>query len=164
MSAIYSIIQKINRYLAEATGYVIGLLMLLLVFDSLGQLFNHQLSGVVEMAIFALVASAYLGLSYTEEMEGHVRVEAILKRLPTIVRKWVYVFWDLVGSIIIFATTYAAGMITVESYQDGEALAGAVSWPLYPIRAIITGCLLMFGIQLVANTIIKIAKPASEFT
>ena len=163
MKTAIRLISAINRFLAEATGYLVGLLMLILVFDSLGQILNRQVPGAVEIAVFILVASAYLGLSHTEEMRGHVKVEAVLVRLPPRCQKWLTLAWGLVSVVVVAITAYAAGLKALAAYVEGEAIAGAVPWPLFPVRAIIALCLVMFCIQLLANLMTDATTPPSGF-
>ena len=164
MKLAFGLVRKVNSFLAETTGYLVALLMLLLVFDCISQFLKKQVPGVVELAIFIMIASAYLGLPYTEQNRGHVKVDAILMRLPAAVQKWLTVLWDMIAFVVIFTAAYAAYLKAYEAFLDGEAIAGLVEWPLFPIRFIIAISLFWFGVQIVVNFFLDITKPSDEFT
>jgi TRAP-type mannitol/chloroaromatic compound transport system permease small subunit len=158
MKTIYGILRKINRFFAETTGYLVGLIVILLVIDTVGNLIKHQIHGVIELAVFTVIASAYVGLSYTEEVRGHVRVAAIVGRLSPKVQLGINIFWGIVSFIVISLATYAAFSKAVEAYVEGEAIAGIVPYSLSPIRFVIAVSLLFYGFQILANFILDIAN------
>ena len=158
MKIIYKILRKINRFFAETTGYLVGLIVILLVIDTVGTLIKHQIHGVIELAVFTVIASAYVGLSYTEEIRGHVRVAAIVGRLSQKVQLGISIFWGIVSFIVIGLATYAAFYKAVEALVEGEAIAGTVPYPLSPIRFVIAVSLLFYGLQILANFILDLAE------
>ena len=158
MKILYAILRKINSILAETTGYLVGLIVILLVIDTVGQLIKHQIHGVLELAVFTVIASAYVGLSYTEENRGHVRVAALLGRLKTKAQLGLNILWGVISFVVIGFTTYAAFSKAIEAYVDGESIAGLVPYPLSPIRFIIAVSLLIYGFQIVANLIIDVSN------
>jgi TRAP-type C4-dicarboxylate transport system permease small subunit len=156
MNTVFKILRGINRFLAESTGYLVGLIVILLVVDTVGQLVRHQVHGVLELAVFTVIASAYVGLSYTEEKRGHVRVAALLERLSPRFQTGMSIFWGAVSLVVIGFTTYAGFNKAIEAYIDGESIAGLVPYPLSPIRFVIAISLLIYGFQIVANLIVDI--------
>lgn len=153
MNGIYSVFKKLNRLFAEVSGYLVALIVVLLLIDTMGYLSSFQVPMMIEMAVFTTIASAYLGLSFTEEIRGHVKVDAVITRLPLVVQHWIHVLWDIVGLVIIGLTTYAASLKAMESIMDGESIAGEVLLPLAPIRTVIAVSLLMYTIQIFFNLI-----------
>jgi len=156
MKSLYAILKKINRFFAEATGYLVALIVVLLVIDTVGYLINHQIQGVIELAVFTVIASAYVGLSYTEEVRGHVRVTALTGRLKPRAQRGLGIFWGVISLIVIAFTTYAAFYKAIEAYVDGEAIAGLVPYPLAPIRFVIAVSLLLYTFQIFSNLIIDL--------
>ena len=158
MKSLYGILKTFNRFFAETTGYLVGLIVILLVIDTIGTLIKHQVHGVIELAVFTVIASAYIGLSYTEEVRGHVRVAAIVGRLNESVQSYIRIFWGVVSFAVIALTTYAGFYKAIEAYTEGEAIAGTVPYPLFPIRFVIAISLLFYGIQILANFILDLAS------
>ena len=158
MKSLYGILKKFNRFFAETTGYLVGLIVILLVIDTIGTLIKHQVHGVIELAVFTVIASAYIGLSYTEEVRGHVKVAALVGRLNEKVQLGIRVFWGIISFVIIGLTTYAGFYKALEAYSEGEAIAGTVPYPLFPIRFVIAISLLFYGLQIFANFILDLTK------
>ncbi len=158
MKSLYAILRKVNRLFAETTGYLIALIVILLVVDTVGYLIKRQIYGVIELAVFTTIASAYIGLAYTEEHRAHIRVTALTGRLTPKTQSGLNIFWGIVSCILIAFTTYAAFTKAVEAYVDGEAIASEVPMPLSPIRFVIAVSLLLYCFQILANFIIDIRQ------
>ena len=153
MKTVHLLFKTINRFFAEISGYLIAVIVVLLLIDTLGYLIRFQVPMMIELAVFTTIASAYLGLSYTEEIRGHVAVDALLSRFPKNLRRWLGIFWGSVGVVVIGITTYAAYLKASEAILDGESIAGEIPLPLAPIRTIIAVSLLLYGIQILLNLI-----------
>jgi len=162
MEKVYGIMKRLNRIFAEATGYMMLLVVILLLVDTVGYLFNSPIYGVTELAIFTIVGAAYLGLGYTEQTRAHIRVTAVTKYFKPRTQLGLEIFCGLLSFFVIAITTYAALFKAVESYADGEALAGLVLFPLSPIRFVIAASLLLFWFQILANVIIDVAHVRSD--
>jgi TRAP-type C4-dicarboxylate transport system permease small subunit len=164
MNFAYNVLAKTNRFLAEATGYLIGVIVILLVIDTVGNLMRSQIHGVIELAVFTVIASAYIGLSFTEENRGHLRVLAVVNRLSPKISHRLDIFWDAVSFVVIGFTVYAAFNKAIESLTEGEAIAGLVPYPLAPIRFVIALSLLVYCIQIFVNFLLDLGKndPASN--
>lgn len=162
MTAVFTFFRKINRIFAEVSGYLIALIVILLLIDTLGYLVRFDVPMMIELAVFTTIASAYLGLSYTEEIRGHVRVDALLNRLPKSVRRWLDIVWGGVGLVIMGLTAYAAYLKAVESIVEGESIAGEIPLPLAPIRTVIAVSVFLYGIQVLINLIIDIRRYIEE--
>ena len=157
MKTFYGILKKINRFAAETTGYLVGLIVILLVIDTIGTLVRHQIQGVIELAVFTVIASAYVGLSYTEEVRGHVKVAALVGRLNPTVQLGIRIFWGIISFVVIGLATYAGFYKAIEAYVEGDAIAGTVPYPLSPIRFVIAFSLLLYGFQILANFILDLS-------
>jgi len=162
MKGIYALLQKINRFCAEVTGYLIALIVILLVIDTIGVVFGFQVPTLIEMAMFAVIASAYLGLSYTEELRGHVKVDTVLNRFSAKNRRRLNQVWGLLSFLVIGLTAYAAVLKAGEAFVEGEAMAGEVLLPLAPIRTIIAVSLCLYAIQIVSNWLIDLGRESED--
>lgn len=156
MNPVFTVFRKINRVFAEVSGYLVAVIVVLLLIDTLGYLIRFQVPMMIELAVFTTIASAYLGLSYTEEIRGHVRVDAVLNRLPKRVQRWMDIIWGFVSVFIIGLTAYAAWLKAAEAIADGESIGGEIPLPLAPIRTVIAVSILLYGIQVLLNLVIDI--------
>jgi len=162
MKSVYTVFRKINSFFAEVSGYLIAVIVILLLLDTLGYLVSFQIPMMIELAVFTTIASAYLGLSYTEEIRAHVKVDAVLSRLPGKVRRWLEIIWGAIGFSVIGLTAYAAYLKAIESIGDGESIAGEYPLPLAPIRTIIAVSLFLYGIQVLFNLILDYRSRGEE--
>ncbi|PKN68817.1 MAG: hypothetical protein CVU54_13165 [Deltaproteobacteria bacterium HGW-Deltaproteobacteria-12] len=158
MEKLYGIIMRLNKIFAEATGYMMLLVVILLLIDTAGYLFSQPIYGVTELAIFTIVGAAYLGLGYTEQTRAHIRVTALTKYFKRRTQQGLEIFCGLLSFVVIAITTYAAFLKAAVAYSDSESLAGLVLFPLAPIRFVIAASLLLFWFQILANVIIDVAN------
>lgn len=165
LSFILNLLHRVNNVLAELSGWLVTAIMALLIFDILSRFFSRPVQGVSEMAVFALVATVYLGLSHCEENRSHIRVEFFMGKLPPRSRKISDVFDHAVAIIFMVIASYASYVNAIFSLETGEAISGTTPLPVYPVKFIIfTGCL-FYLLQLIVNTISTIADifhPQSE--
>lgn len=151
-------IKSINHFFAEFSGWLLSGIMFLLIIDFVSRGMYRPIQGVGEMAVFVMVAVVYLGIPHAEQVRGHVRVTAIISRMPQRVRLWtnavVYVLCTVTIGFVVFAVTQNA----VKSYTSDEAVAGTVPLPVWPVKTVLViGCVFYF-IQVILNSIDEIKK------
>lgn len=162
MKLVYTVFRKINHLFAEISGYLIAVIVVLLLLDTLGYLVRFQIPMMIELAVFTTIAAAYLGLSYTEEIRAPVKVDAVLIRLPATFRRWLEFIWGVISLVVIGLTSYAAYLKAIESIGDGESIAGEYPLPLAPIRTVIAVSLFLYGIQILFNLIMDLRSRGEE--
>lgn len=145
------IIKKLNDVTAELSGWLITTIMFLLVFDALSRVLGKAVHGVVEVGIFALVASVYLGLSKCEEEQSHLRVEYFFSFLEGRARKLSEVIDYLLAIPIIALAFYASFKSALFSFETGEALSGTVALPIFPAKITVVVGLSLYLVQLLSN-------------
>lgn len=80
---ITSWIQRINRGVCYAGMLLILPLMLLTSVDVVGRAYwARPIPGIVELSSYMLDVFILLGLAYTQQVKGHVRVAMLTSRLP----------------------------------------------------------------------------------
>lgn len=158
MNLLISVSKKINRLMAEISGYLIAIIVVMLLVDTCGLLTGFHVPIMVELAVFVTIASGYLGLSYVEENRAHIKVDSILSRLPEGIHRLLNIVWKMLEFLIIGLTTYAAYIKAYESIVEGEEIAGEIALSLAPIRTIILISVLLYCFQLLINLILDIKK------
>ena len=157
MKRLVKIIEAVNKYIS---GYlqagILFLLMIMILVEVLTRYVFHAPLGISdEMGGYMLVAITFVGLAYTWQEDGHVRVDLFISKLPEKIAKKIK-FINL-----ILATLFTIPMI-IASYEllsDSVLFASrSGSWlrtPLvYPQSALLLGSILIF-LQLIAE-ILKI--------
>ena len=82
------IIDRVTEWLAESSGWLVSIIMILLVVDFVSRGLSKPIQGVSEMAVFVMVAVVYLGLGHCEQEKGHVRVEMFITKVRLLCRKY----------------------------------------------------------------------------
>ena len=144
-------ISFINKTFAELCGWLLSVIMVLLVVDFIGRGLSMPVVGVAEIAVFAMVAVVYLGLPLCEEKRGHVRVEAVLIRLPQKIKALLDLGCYLLAIFIIAVAIYAAGANALCAYIDKEAISGPTPLLTFPVKYLMVVGLLFYLIQLIVN-------------
>ncbi|MBN1334065.1 MAG: TRAP transporter small permease [Synergistales bacterium] len=151
LSRITALMHRSNNLLAELSGWLVTAIMVFLIFDIVSRLFSKPVQGVSEMAVFALVATVYLGLSHCEENRNHIRVEFFMEKMSPRTRKISDLSDYLIAVLFMAIASYASYMNALFSYQTGEAISGTTPLPVYPVKFIIfIGCA-FYLLQLLVN-------------
>ena len=127
--------RKILNGCYTACGVVSGLALVGIVAFVLIQIVARPLGLVVswsaEFAGYAMAASSFMGLAYTLNTGGHIRVNLLADRLPTSWQRWLERLCLLMASGIVgFFAWYCVAM-TYDSYQFNEMGQGIIAVPLW---------------------------------
>jgi TRAP-type C4-dicarboxylate transport system permease small subunit len=127
--------RKILNACYTACGVVSGLALIGIVAFVLIQIVARPLGLVVswsaEFAGYAMAASSFMGLAYTLNTGGHIRVNLLAERLPQSWQRWLERLCLLMAACIVgFFAWYCAAM-TYDSYQFNEIGQGIIAVPLW---------------------------------
>lgn len=166
LNSFSDLLHRLNNALAELSGWLVTAIMAFLLFDIVSRFFSKPVQGVSEMAVFALVATVYLGLSHCEENRSHIRVEFFIEKLSPGARKISDLFDYGIAILFMIIASYASYVNAIFSFDTGEAISGTTPLPVYPVKFIIfIGCI-FYLFQLVINALSMISdiwsKPAME--
>lgn len=152
------IIFLINKWFAELSGWLLIIMMFLLIIDFASRGFYRPIQGVGELAVFVLVAVVYFGIPHCEEIRGHIRVTAILNRLPIRIRKVSNFIVYLISFLFLILLVFSVGRSFIQSYQCKEAIAGTVPLIIWPVRLTIFIGAFFYCIGVMINTIDEFKK------
>lgn len=106
--------------------------------------FGMLIPGNEEIATFAMVGMAFLGLAYVYRAGGHVRVETLLSRLSQPVRVRVNIACVAVAFVICTAFAYFAFGLVRDSYVFGDVSEGLLAIPRWiPQLPVLIGLVLL---------------------
>lgn len=115
---------------------------------------NFLVSGHEEIATFAMVGMAFLGLPYTYRTGGHVRVETLLTRLSQQNRARMETWCVLAAFVICVAFIYYAFWLVLDSYVFGDVSEGLLAIPRWiPQLPIVIG-LTLFALALIDDFLV----------
>jgi len=151
-------IHKINRIMADLSGISLVLIMIFTLTDVVSRTISKPLYGVAEMAIFAMVISAYLGLPYCEEVKHHIRIGVLLDRVSPKYKE----ILNFVSYFLVFAmfgiVVYSVGKYALSAYNSKEAIPGLRPFDIYPVVFVIFVSCLFYWIQIGLNFLEKIKE------
>jgi TRAP-type C4-dicarboxylate transport system permease small subunit len=154
MKVLIFIIDKINKYIS---GYIQAWFIFILMWLVLAEvttryILKSPLSISNEIGGFALVCITFMGLAYTWQERGHVRVEFIFNMFPKKMQQWVR-FLTLVlalgFAVILIKASYDFVQISIFFQDRSERLRIPL---VYPQLSLLVGSGLL-ALQLVGEVL-----------
>lgn len=138
-----------EKFLAFLASLVIMLIMLLGVFQVVGRkLINFPIPGYVDVIELAMTVFAFVAISYTQRLGGHVRMEIILGRLKG----------RLLYSLEVLGTVVAIGVVIVlmmygydhflRAYDIGDSTID-IQLPIWPSKLLVPFAFVVLLVRLV---------------
>jgi len=133
---------NVSHFFAEISGWFLSIIMFLLVLNLVTRFAGMPIQGLLEMSTFVFLALIYLGLAHCEENDEHIKVRAVIKRVPMKFARGMNIFNYLLAIVIGSIITYAAGDTALDAFRSGESVPGTAPLPTYPVKiAIFIGTL-----------------------
>ena len=150
MQQVERILKKINTTCAIIAEILVILIVLLVVVEIVGRfIFGHPIPGQVEIATLSLVVIVYLGVAYTQMLDGHIRVDVLISRVKGAKREFLEAFVLVIALFTTLMMSWATGKRAIESTMTHEFVTGVVNFPIWPGR-----CTVTFGFLLLSLTLI----------
>ena len=141
----------INHLLAEISGYLLIIMMVLLIIDFIMRGFFKPMHGLSDLAIFTIVAAIYFGVANCEENDGHVRVEILQTILPKKKARILNLFSYVIAIFTLFICTWATSVHAIGSFISKEKVAAIIPMILWPAKFAVVIGLFFYFLQLLFN-------------
>lgn len=147
----------VGMVLLGSVGMMVS--MLICVADVVGTNFlDWPVPGTLEITESTMVLIVFGALAYTQEKRGHIRVELLhgymsprIKALmDAVTHALAFVFFVLLGWQSIGELTY--------SWEIRESTMGAIRFPLYPARLLLTAGTMLLIAQLALDVITDVGR------
>ncbi len=128
---------RVERALTILSAVVVCVMMLLVVTQIMARALRTALPGIVESLELLVVAVVFLGLAYTQSVNGHIRIDVISNQLPV---KWRKVLEGLLLALALGTfgiMTYVSGEAAYEAWVFGDYREGLIEYPLWPSKILI---------------------------
>jgi len=109
--------------------------------------------GQVEWSEVVLVTIVFLAFAHAQRTRQHVAVDLVTRQLPARPRRWVQTAGDTLGAIFLFAMSWMAFPIALDSMAEREARYGATGAPIWPARMILAIALLLTAMRLLLQAL-----------
>jgi TRAP-type mannitol/chloroaromatic compound transport system permease small subunit len=147
----------VGMVLLGSVGMMVS--MLICVADVIGtNFFDWPVPGTLEITESTMVLIVFGALAYTQEMRGHIRVEILHGFMGPRLRSLMDALTHLLA-LLFFALLawHSIGELTY-SWDMKEATMGAIRFPLYPARLLLTVGTTLLIAQLTLDVILDVAR------
>lgn len=123
---------RIEKLIALISGFGIFVLMMLGVAQVLGRkFFNFPIHGYIDVIEIMMSFLVFMGLSYTERLGGHIRMELFVTMMPKRIL-WLFETLSVVVALFVVGVlAYYTGTHAWRSWTSGDSTMDAqiVLWP-----------------------------------
>ena len=139
--------------LYRASGFIAGILVLVLALAVLAQIFGRLVGvvvpGVIQGAGFLMVAIVFLALAYTQAASEHIRVSLVIENVSERWNWWIELWCLTFSACIIAYYAVYSGQQAWESWLFNYSSDGMVAIPTSIPQGIMTVGLAIFCIRLI---------------
>lgn len=145
---IRQIIQSFTRILAFLGMLLLLPMMFLSTVDVvLRKFWAMTVPGTMEISSLLLALFVLLGLSYTYQCRGHVRISLFVDRLSARMRAWIEFFMALFGVSILFLLMVGGWQVALEE----RTVTDMLRLPLAPFRMILIVGIFSFFLEMLLD-------------
>lgn len=147
---VRSIIQTSTRVLSYIGMALLVPMMLLTSADvTTRSLWARPIPGTLELSSFMLAILILLGVAYTHQMKGHVRVTMLTDRLP---EKWSESLNILTTLLTLFIVLIVLWQGIIVAFESG-AVSDMLRIPELPFRLLVSVAALMLALELILDLV-----------
>ena len=153
--ALKKVLQKMNRGIAFGGMFLLIPMMLLTTADVIGRsYFRRPITGTYELSSYLLAVFILLGIAYTYQVGGHVRVTMFVSKLPDRVASGVSIITTLLSLFIIAILAWQGWVLGWEEKTVSEQLR----IPELPFRLLVFLAAVSLWIELFIDLMSKTAQ------
>lgn len=117
------VIQRLTFYVCAVGMFLLIPMMLLTVGDVIVRAtLARTITGALEISEYMLAVFILLGLAYTQQIKGHVRVSFLTSRLPPRVQPAVEIVTTLLSLLIIFIVIWQGWVVGIHETTVSDML------------------------------------------
>ena len=136
MSGFFPLFDKAVRTLTTLSGYVAGLLILLVSFMVAYEVFmrgffNAPTEWSIELSIYLVMASGFLGLAPALAGNNHISVDLVTSKLSPKLNQILRTVTALIGLIFCLILTIAGADMVLTSYEINSLSTSTLRIPLF---------------------------------
>ena len=152
---IKALIQKVTRFLTYVGMFLLIPMMLLTAAEVVGRgVWSRPIPGTLELSSYMLSVFVLLGLAYTHQVKGHVRVTMFTDRLPEKVSMGLDLITTLLSIFIIGILCWQGYVVAMEEVSVSDMLRV----PQYPFRMLVSVAALFLCLELICDMVDTVRK------
>ena len=132
---IKRVVQKLTVILCFVGMFLLIPMMLLTVSDVVGRAaWSRPIPGAVELSSYMLAVFILLGVAYTHQVKGHVRVSMLLSRMPERISHLLDVITTIISLFIIGILAWQGWVVGIEE----KTVSDMLRVPQLPFRLLVS--------------------------
>jgi TRAP-type C4-dicarboxylate transport system permease small subunit len=148
-------LQRLTLALSYGGMFLLVPMMLLTAGDVIGRVFwSRPIPGAVELSSYMLAIFILMGVAYTHQVKGHVRVGMLVSRLPEQVGLILDVFTILLSLFIISILAWQGWVVGIEERTVSDMLR----IPQLPFRLLVSVAALFLCLELLIDLFDSLGK------
>ena len=141
-------VQRINRWVCYLGMLLILPLMLLTTADVIGRAaWARPIPGIVELSSYMLDVFILLGLAYTQQVKGHVRVSMLTSRLPQRAQQSLEIVVTVLSLFIMVLLAWQGWVVGMEE----TAVSDMLRIPQRPFKLLVGVAAILLCLELVVD-------------
>lgn len=157
------VLRRVSSAGAVLSGALLLLVMLLTIFDVMQRKYlTSSVSGIIEVSTLLMAFVVYAAVGYTQRSGRHVSMTLVVDRLRPSAARPLHVMGMLVSIAFTAWLVQATGSSAWDSFQRTEKSYGAVSYTVWPYRAVVCLGLSVFLIEMIASLLRGEDEKAAE--
>ena len=157
LTTIKKRIQRINYYLCLVGMFLLIPMMLLTAADVIGRaVWAWPIPGTVEICSYMLAVFILLGLAYTHQVKGHVRVSMLVSRLPERAGLIMDAMTTLLSLFILSILAWQGWVVGIEERTVSDMLR----IPQLPFRLLVSVAGIFICLELLIDLAASVGKLA----
>jgi TRAP-type C4-dicarboxylate transport system permease small subunit len=148
-------IQRIDYYICSGGMFLLIPMMLLTAADVIGRaVWTRPIPGAVELSSYMLNVFILLGVAYTHQVKGHVRVSMLVSRLPEQAEIILDIIATLLSLFIIAILAWQGWVVGIEEITVSDMLR----IPQMPFRLLVSLAGLFLCLELLIDLSASVSK------
>jgi TRAP-type C4-dicarboxylate transport system permease small subunit len=157
-------IDRLSIIGGHVSAYMVAIMMFLVLYEVVMRYFFSKSPLIAdELSRYLLIALSFIGMSYVWREEAHVRVEALVTKLPPQTKRWLRLGTVIIAFIFVVAVIYGSFEFLERSVSQNRRSDSWMRIPLIiPEITIVMGFFLLAFQMLVSITKIVTGIYANE--
>jgi TRAP-type C4-dicarboxylate transport system permease small subunit len=155
LSSIRKIIQRLTLFLCYGGMFLLVPMMLLTTGDVVSRsVFGLHIPGTVELSSYMLAVFILLGIAYTHQVKGHVRVSFLVSRIPEKAGLIVDTITTLLSLFIIAILAWQGWVLGIEE----KTVSDMLRIPQLPFRLLVSVAAFFLCLELLLDLTVCAGK------
>jgi len=155
LTSIRKVIQRLTLFLCYVGMFLLIPMMLLTAGDVIGRgIWARPIPGAVELSSYMLAVFILMGVAYTQQVKGHVRVSMLVSRLPEQAQSILDIITILLSLFIISILAWQGWVVGIEERTVSDMLR----IPQLPFRLLVSLAAFFLCLELLIDLTVSVEK------